>query len=178
MDEEVLKSKLASLLSDWVAAHSEPDAAASWADLVGGGAGSGLGAALVTCAVERVAGCSKPAERGAVAELACLLVAKGLVAPMDVAASLHEYLEFLEDNLCDVPGLHANLACLLGPLAAQGAVSLHALERSLAHYQANGDPPMQGRTIANFFAALAAHLGGLGASAAAAEAQAAHSRFA
>jgi len=180
MSEDVLKSKLGSLLTDWISTKSETEAATTWAELKLGGAGTGLGAAFVTSAVERTADCPKLVDRMAIAELATALVAKGLVTPTDLGASLHEYLEFLEDNLCDIPSLHANLACLLGPLAAQGSVKVPALEKSLAHYHKSGDPPIQGRTIANFFEALENHLLGLGtgpASAAAAQAQAARSRF-
>lgn len=180
MSDDVLKSKLASLLSDWIATKSETEAATTWAELKLGGAGAGLGAAFVTSAVDRTANCSKLTDRMAIAELATALVAKGLVTPNDLAASLHEYLEFLEDNLCDIPGLHANLACLLGPLVAQGSLQVAKLEKSLAHYHKSGDPPIQGRTVANFFEALENHLLGLGtgpASAAASEAQVARTHF-
>ena len=136
-----------------------------------------MGAAFVAAAVERAAE-AKPADRAAVAELAALLVGKGLVTATDLGAALHEYLEFLEDNLCDVPTLHDNLAQFLGPLVGQGSLAVASLERSLKHFQDNGDPPMQARTIADFFKALAAHLASLGAAKGAADAAAAQSRFA
>jgi len=60
--------------------------------------------------VERAAE-AKPAERQAIAALLeCLCVKKRLVEARDVLPPLRIYLEFLEDNLCDIPTLHKNLA--------------------------------------------------------------------
>ena len=156
MSDDTLKSKLASLFTDWMSAKSEANAVTSWADLKEGGAGDGLGVDFMTSAVERVANCSNLEDRMAIAELARVLAAEGLVRSSDLRASLRVYVKLLEDNSYDIPSLHANLACLYGPLAAQGFYRMVKFEKFFAYY--HGSNVIDGSTITNFFDALGKRL--------------------
>jgi hypothetical protein len=105
-----LEKLLASFLSDWSATRDEADTVHAWHSLCTGG-GSVTGALLVNVAIERAAD-AKEADRLAIADLLvllCKLPAKGL-QPSDFEGPLKQYLEFLEDLLCDIPGLHTNLS--------------------------------------------------------------------
>jgi hypothetical protein len=109
MAEGVLKGKLASFVTDWLATRSESEVSDGWAELVAAGAGPQAGAAAAAVTLERAAEAKAP-ERAAIGELLVLLVQRGAVTAADLRFALHEYLEFLEENLCDIPTLHANLA--------------------------------------------------------------------
>ena len=134
MSDDTLKSKLASFFTDWMSARSEASAATAWAELKLGGAGDDLGVDFMTSVVERVANCPQLEDRMAIAELARALAAEGLVKSRHFTASLRVYVKLLEDNSYDIPSLHANLACLYGPIAAQGFYRVAKLEKFLAYY--------------------------------------------
>jgi hypothetical protein len=105
-----LKKLLSSLISDWTATRDEAETLHAWYGLCSGG-GSVTGELLVNVAIERAAD-AKKLERLAIADLLVLLgglPVKGL-KQLDFEVPLNQYLEYLEDMLCDIPGLHGNLA--------------------------------------------------------------------
>ena len=105
-----LKKLLSSFISDWSATRDEAETLQAWYALCGGG-GSVTGELLVNVAIERAAD-AKKLERTAIADLLVLLgklPIKGL-KQLDFEVPLSQYLEYLEDMLCDIPGLHGNLA--------------------------------------------------------------------
>jgi hypothetical protein len=99
-----------SYVSDWCSTSNEAEALVYWDELLGKCGSAVLGSACVDVCVERATE-AKPAERQAIAALLeCLCGKKRLVEARDVLPPLRIYLEFLEDNLCDIPTLHKNLA--------------------------------------------------------------------
>lgn len=161
------KSKITSLISDWIKTKDKASTTEAWDEYP---AGLDRANNVVEFALER--GCdSSDSERLAIAELLDFLAEEKKLEPANFIDPLYRsVLEFLDDFVIDIPTIHANLSQLLGPQVARGTVNLATLEGQCSH----ATP----QTTSKLFLALSTDLAARGSTELSTQAKAIHEKLA
>jgi len=171
-DEEKVISKLKSCISDWLTSSNVEELLLSWKEILIKYSSPGTGnkeqkenenirhkmAKLLIEDVTNRACEAKRYDRIAMGEAILTLSRKEngcQLKPHDFIQPLTEFLEFFEDLLMDIPTLYENITELFWPWVTNNLVKLSQLETIFIKYQKGGDPPMNKKTIHNFFQSIA-----------------------